>query len=55
MNEYYVYCKDRNSYCTITSDTFLEVGQTVLISFDNENLDGVYECVVLDVPVGLTS
>lgn len=49
MFEYYVYNKDRDTYCHITSDYLLEEGQHVLINFDNDGLDGLYECIVIEV------
>lgn len=50
MYKYYVYNVTRNSYCTITSEAVLEVGQSVLIHFDNEELaDELNECKVLKI------
>lgn len=48
MYTYEVYNKTRGKYCTITSSDFLEVGQTVLVKFDNEGLNGLHECEVIE-------
>ncbi len=45
---YEVYNKTRRTYCTITSEELLEVGQNVLVKFDNEGLDGLHECEVIE-------
>lgn len=48
MYTYEVYNKTRRTYCTITSEELLEVGQKVLVEFDNEGLDGLHECEVIE-------
>lgn len=48
MYTYEVYNNTRGTYCTITSDNFLEVGQKVLVKFDNEELEGLHECKVIE-------
>lgn len=48
MYTYEVFNKTRGTYCTITSSDFLEVGQRVLVKFDNEELDGLHECEVIE-------
>lgn len=55
MYTYEVYNKTRGTYCTITSNDFLEVGQRVLVKFDNEELEGLHECVVIQRVNGLQS
>lgn len=48
MYTYEVYNKTRGTYCTITSNNYLEVGQRVLIEFNNEEIDGLHECEVIE-------
>lgn len=55
MNRYYVYNKTRRTYCLIESKDIIEVGQTVLVKFDNEEIQEVCECEVLKVMKGLES
>lgn len=53
MNRYYVYNKTRDTYCLIESSDIMEVGQTVLVRFDNEDIPEMCECEVLRVMNGL--
>lgn len=55
MNRYYVYNKTRKTYCLIESKDNIEVGQTVLVKFDNEDVPEMCECEVLRVMKGLES
>lgn len=55
MYTYKVYNKTRETYCTITSEDFLEVGQEVLVRFDNEELEGLHECEVIERLDGIES
>lgn len=48
MYTYEVYNKTRGTHCTITSRDFLEIGQCVLVKFDNEELEGLHECEVIE-------
>ena len=55
MNRYYVHNKTRRTYCLIESKDIMEVGQTVLVKFDNEEISEMCECEVLRVMKGLES
>lgn len=56
MNRYYVHNLTRNTYCLIESGDDLEIGQVVLVLFDNEELKGqACECEVLRKMIGLES
>lgn len=53
MYRYYVHNKTRKSWCLIESKEPLEVGQTVLVKFDNEEIDEMCECEILNAMHGL--
>lgn len=53
MNRYYVHNKTRKTYCLIESKDNMEVGQTVLVKFDNKDVPEMCECEVLRVMNGL--
>lgn len=53
MNRYYVKNKTRKTWCFITSKEILDVGQVVLVKFDNEDIPELCECEVLRVMKGL--
>ena len=53
MNRYYVHNKTRRTYCLIESQDNMEIGQTVLVKFDNEEIHEMCECEVLRVMNGL--
>lgn len=56
MFTYYVYNKTRKSWCVIDSSEFIEVGQTVLVKFENEELaDELCECEVVKMLSGYNS
>lgn len=55
MNRYYVYNKTRDTYCLIESGDVMEVGQTVLVKFDNKEIPEMCECEVKRVMKGLES
>lgn len=49
MYRYRVYNITRESYCIIESDSILEIGQKVLVKFDNYGLDDVlHECKIIE-------
>ena len=43
MNRYYVYNKTRDTYCLIESSDVMEVGQNVLVKFDNKEIPEMCE------------
>lgn len=49
MNRYYVRNKTRNTWCIIESKELLEVGQVVLVDFDNDEIPERCECVIIHV------
>lgn len=50
MYKYRVYNITRDSNCIITSDYLLEVGQTVLVHFDNPEVkEDLCECKILEI------
>ena len=53
MNRYYVRNKTRETWCLIESKEILYVGDVVLVKFDNEEIDELCECEVLQVLTGL--
>ena len=55
MNRYYVYNKTRDTYCLIESSVVMEVGQIVLVKFDNKEIPEMCECEVKRVMKGLES
>ena len=56
MYRYYVHNMTRGTYCLIESKDDLEIGQVVLVLFDNEDLKGqACECKVLRKMHGLES
>ena len=56
MYRYYVHNMTRGTYCLIESKDNLEIGQVVLVLFDNEDLKGhACECKVLRKMHGLES
>ena len=55
MNRYYVHNRTRKTYCLIESNEDMEVGQVVLVKFDNEDVAEMCECEVLRVMNGLES
>lgn len=55
MNRYYIHNKTRHTWGWMESDQELEIGQTVLVKFDNEEIDGMCECEILQVKRGLES
>lgn len=55
MNRYYVHNKTRKTYCLIETKDIIEVGQTILVKFDNEEISEMCECEVLRVMNGLES
>ena len=55
MNRYYVHNRTRKTYCLIESNDVMEIGQTVLVKFDNDEISEMCECEVLHVMKGLES
>lgn len=55
MNRYYIHNKTRHKWGWMESDKDLEVGQTVKVKFDNEDILEMCECEVLKVKKGLES
>ena len=49
MFRYYVHNKTRHTWCIIESKEQLEVGQTVLVDFDNKEIPERCECEVIHV------
>ena len=55
MNRYYVHNKTRHTWGWIESKDDIEVGQTVLVKFDNDDIPEMCECEILQVKKGLES
>ena len=56
MYRYYVHNLTRGTYCLIEAKDNLEIGQKILVLFDNEELKGeACECEVLHKMNGLES
>ena len=53
MNRYYVYNRTRKTWCLIESKEFLEIGQVVLVKFDNDDVQELCECEILQILKGL--
>lgn len=55
LYRYYVHNKTRHTWCLIESNDLLEVGQTVLVKFDNDDITEMCECEVISKKKGLES
>ena len=55
LYRYYVHNKTRRTWCLIDSNDLLEVGQTVLVDFDNEDVPERCECEIIRIIRGLTN
>lgn len=53
MNRYYVHNKTRRTWAWIESNEILPVGETVLVKFDNEEIDELCECEIIKMHRGL--
>lgn len=47
MNRYYIHNKTRNTWGWMESNNDIEVGQTVLVKFDNDDIPEMCECEVI--------
>ena len=55
MNRYYIHNKTRHTWGWMESNDDIQVGQTVLVKFDNEDIPEMCECEVISVKKGLES
>lgn len=55
MNRYYIHNKTRHTWGWMESKDDIEVGQTVLVKFDNDDIEEMCECEVIRKKKGLES
>lgn len=47
MNRYYIYNKTRRSWGWMESEQELEIGKTVMVKFDDEDIPELCECEII--------
>ena len=55
MYRYYIHNKTRRTWGWMESGEDIDVGKTVLVKFDNEDIHEMCECEIIDKKIGLES